>query len=325
MTVTGATMASQVRKTPNVFNLIRQIHVLQKAGMTGVQKMFDDWSSQTQVAKAFQIGRGESSAVVAIMTSVSDPVFAKIKASVRTRGMRGYITHDMLAKGCLNTGWSSGFGEAESWAEILTNKANNVLVSWFMLLLASLLFSLFLTTLNVEHAKIVVCEALKFLDRLESIYDNTPAQLRKAFSFLAASKIHMATGCYLHFVEQLQKQAPSAEFPDMLKSLDMQFASGLLDGDLIHTVESSVPAAADLKSVSAFRSLVAQIELATRTEKESKAKELASQVAKATHAQLVMQINSDLEKIRNAMGDKTSQALEAALDLKYMRDRQTML
>lgn len=187
-----------------------------------------------------------------------------------------------------------------------------------MLLLASLLFSLFLTTLNVEHAKIVVCEALKFLDRLESIYDNTPAQLRKAFSFLAASKIHMATGCYLHFVEQLQKQAPSAEFPDMLKSLDMQFASGLLDGDLIHTV-------ADLKSVSAFRSLVAQIELATRTEKESKAKELASQVAKATHAQLVMQINSDLEKIRNAMGDKTSQALEAALDLKYMRDRQTML
>ncbi len=135
----------------------------------------------------------------------------------------------------------------------------------------------------------------------------------------------MATGCYLHFVEQLQKQAPSAEFPDMLKSLNMQFASGLLDGDLIHTVESSVPAAADLKSVSAFRSLVAQIELAMRTEKESKAKELAEQVAKATHAQLVMQINSDLEKIRNAMGDTTSQALEAALDLKYMRDRQTML
>lgn len=136
-------MASQARKTPSVFNLIRQIHVLQKAGMTGVQKMFDDWSSQTQVAKAFQIGRGESSAVVAIMTSVSDPVFAKIKASVQTRGTRDYITHDMLAKGCLNTGWSSGFGEAESWAEILTNRANNVLVSWFMLLLASLLFSLF--------------------------------------------------------------------------------------------------------------------------------------------------------------------------------------
>ena len=111
--------------------------------MTGVQKMFDGWSSQTQVAKAFQIGRGESSAVVAIMTSVSDPVFAKIKASVRTRGMRDYITHDMLAKGCFNTGWSNGFGEAESWAEILTNKASNVLVSWFMLLLASLLFSLF--------------------------------------------------------------------------------------------------------------------------------------------------------------------------------------
>lgn len=296
--------------------------------MDGVQKMFDDWSSQTQVAKAFQIGKGESSAVVAIMTSVSDPVFEKIKASVRTRGMRDYVTHEMLAKGCLNTGWTSGFGEAESWAEILTNKTNNVLVSWFMLMLLLAQPSLFtfnFTTLNVKRAKIVVCEALKFLDRLESIYDNTPVQLRKAFSFLAASKIHMATGCYLHFVEQLQKQAPSAEFPEMRKSLDMQFASGLLDGDLIHTVESSVPAAADLKSVSAFRSLVAQIELATRTEKESKAQELASQVAKATHAQLVMQINSDLEKIRNAMGDSTSQALEAALDLKYMRDRQTML
>ncbi len=129
-------MASQVRKPPNVFNLIRQIQVLQKAGMNGVQKAFDDWSNQTQVAKAFQIGKGESSAVVAIMTSVSDPVRAKITASVRTRGMRDYITHDMLAKGCLNTGWTSGFGEAESWAEILTNNANNVLVSWFRLLLA---------------------------------------------------------------------------------------------------------------------------------------------------------------------------------------------
>jgi len=73
------------------------------------------------------------------------------------------------------------------------------------------------------------------------------------------------------------------------------------------------------------RSHVSRIETITRNEKESKAKKLAEDVARASFAHIEMQVNNDMEHIRKAMGDTTSQAVETALDLKYMRDRQKKL
>ncbi len=70
---------------------------------------------------------------------------------------------------------------------------------------------------------------------------------------------------------------------------------------------------------------MSRIETITRNEKESKAKKLAEEVARASFAHIQMQVNDDLEHIRKAMGDATSQAVETALDLKYMRDRQKKL
>ena len=125
----GATLAALVRKAPNCFNLLRQIEVLQRAGnRSSVQTMFEDWSKATAVSKAFSIGKTEASAVVALVGQVSGEVRARLTASVRSRGMARFLTHEMLAKGCLNVGYTSAAGESEAWGDLVTNLPDNNLV-----------------------------------------------------------------------------------------------------------------------------------------------------------------------------------------------------
>ena len=127
--LTGATLASLVRKAPNCFNLLRQIEVLQRAGnRSTVQMMFEDWGKATAVAKAFSIGKTESAAVAALISQVSHEVRARLTASVRSRGMARFLTHEMIAKGCLNIGFTAATGESEAWGELLTNLPDNKLV-----------------------------------------------------------------------------------------------------------------------------------------------------------------------------------------------------
>lgn len=55
---------------------------------------------------------------------------------------------------------------------------------------------------------------------------------------------------------------------------------------------------------------------------EEKAQALTQKVAQATLAQLVGQLEGDILKLRSVLPNRASQAMETALDVKYVKDRQ---
>ena len=80
-----------------------------------------------------------------------------------------------------------------------------------------------------------------------SDHDSVPEQLRRAWSYKDAVKLHQATGAFLWCLDQLQKIAPASQFDDMKKSLRQSFFAKFLDLDLIHMLEEKLPATADIK------------------------------------------------------------------------------
>ena len=82
----------------------------------------------TAVAKAFQIGRVEAQAMMALSSGIHRDVCKELRAAVAKRGMRWFITNDAVAKGMFNTSWTSASGPSEPWAGHLTNGTNNRLV-----------------------------------------------------------------------------------------------------------------------------------------------------------------------------------------------------
>ena len=70
--------------------------------------------------------------------------------------------------------------------------------------------------------------------------------------------------------------------------------------------------------------MISKFETRVALEQEEKASQLAQRVAQATYEQVKNQIDSDWAVIRKKM-PKTSQTLETALDMKYIKDRQLIL
>ena len=65
-----------------------------------------------------------------LQTCIQKDMVAKLRESVRTRGMRQWLTHDLLAAEMFNVGWSSGkSGALIPWQGELTNLEDNQLVS----------------------------------------------------------------------------------------------------------------------------------------------------------------------------------------------------
>ena len=96
----------------------------------GLKSESKDWHSATAVARAFQIGEKEAKSVCHLQTAIHKDIVVKLRESVRTRGMRQFLTHDLLAGEMFNLGWSSGkSGSLSPWQGELTNLENNQLVS----------------------------------------------------------------------------------------------------------------------------------------------------------------------------------------------------
>ena len=91
-----------------------------------------------------------------------------------------------------------------------------------------------------------------FLQRILAAFDNTPAPMRKAMTHKEGLVAHQCCGAFVHFLSELEKIAPPAEYQEAATSLTSQFGFGYLDPDLLHGLESSVPPG-DVRSVSAFR------------------------------------------------------------------------
>ena len=73
------------------------------------------------MAKAFQLGRTEANAVSSLRSKVAVENLQLLRDSVDVRGMRGFLTNEVVAKDVFATGWTSGFGPLEQWQAELTN------------------------------------------------------------------------------------------------------------------------------------------------------------------------------------------------------------
>ena len=83
---------------------------------------------------------------------VSDPIVANLTEAVRLRGMRQFISHEPIARGVFNRGFTSGRDKFESWNVQLTNGDDDVLVSWLVVCSSVLALIAFLQSAVPAHS-----------------------------------------------------------------------------------------------------------------------------------------------------------------------------
>lgn len=79
--------------------------------------------------RAFNIGKAEALAVVCLQSKVAPPVLEELKAAVRVRGLRQWVSHELISKEIFNVGFTSGC-HFEHWGDRLVNGTDNKLVAW---------------------------------------------------------------------------------------------------------------------------------------------------------------------------------------------------
>lgn len=187
-----------------------------------------------------------------------------------------------------------------------------------------------------------VCfQASLFLERVCAEFDRCPAGLQKGKTFKEASEWHSSAGVFLHLLSRLQESVPKKDYDGAVSSLRSQWLQGLLDSDLAHMLDSTVPPG-NLSDITAFRlantllpklesihflcrPFINQIEKRLQTEQEEKARSLAKKVSQATLEHLEAKIGVDLQTIEKHMPAAESEAIAVALDMKYIRGRQQIL
>lgn len=93
--------------------------------------ILQDWSEPAKVMRAFQIGRLESQSITNLMLHVPKSVVDALWAAVRPRGMRTWITHELLARELFNVSFSSATGSWEAWkAECVNRHDYHSLAPW---------------------------------------------------------------------------------------------------------------------------------------------------------------------------------------------------
>ena len=64
----------------------------------------------------------------ALFGRIDPTVACELREAVSQRGMRWFITNDLVGKGCFNTSWTSATGPYEPWMAQLTNASDQKLV-----------------------------------------------------------------------------------------------------------------------------------------------------------------------------------------------------
>ena len=79
--------------------------------------------------RAFNIGEKEATAVSNLQDRVPPEVTQWLREAVRPRGMRRWMSHDLISKNLFNKGFTSGTGLYGAWSEQLTNGKDDVVES----------------------------------------------------------------------------------------------------------------------------------------------------------------------------------------------------
>lgn len=90
---------------------------------------FQDWENASALARAFQMGAKEAAAVSNLQARTDKGILERFKQVTDRRGLRAFVTHDALAKGILNLGFSSSQGTTEAWDAVMTTSDDNRLAT----------------------------------------------------------------------------------------------------------------------------------------------------------------------------------------------------
>ncbi|CAE7245345.1 cofG, partial [Symbiodinium sp. CCMP2456] len=200
------------------------------------------------------------------------------------------VVFQAIARDVLNRGFTSGRDRLEPWAVQLTNCQDDNLVTGFW------------------HRPI-------------NDHDKTPRDLRKPSSYRDCLALHSICGGFTHFLAQLEKVIPEADFKKEEESLKQLFMSGALDPEIQSALENSVPPG-DLKSIGHLREICNDVQQRCALQADARNEELARKLSEATFAQLKAQIESDFETLKQRVPDSHTMAVQAAMDVKYIKDRQ---
>lgn len=212
------------------------------------------------MARAFNIGKFESTAIFNLQRKVSSEILTLLQEAVRVRGMRGFIHHETIARDVFNAAFSSGVGAIDAWQGPLTNREDNKLVPCLNQHQSSLRGSkISLITCQIKlripdvATKGLFCdvelgndlpvfsEVKLLVARMCGDWDRQAPNMRKSWGYRDTVILHGACGCFLHCMECLQEKIPSAEFLKASETLKEQFMSGFFDPDLQHTLDTSAP------------------------------------------------------------------------------------
>lgn len=92
---------------------------------------------------------------------------------------------------------------------------------------------------NAKSFTVFRLKAELFLERLEGDWDR--ASLKKAWLYRDAWSVHAACGGFNAIIEQLKQSVPQKDFREALPGLVEQFRLGILDGDIVTFLETTVP------------------------------------------------------------------------------------
>lgn len=164
-------------------------------------------------------------------------------------------------------------------------------------------------------------EVMLFVKRAEQDHDNMPPTMQKALTYTAALQKHQCCGAYLHLVDELRKLCPPSDYDAIRSQLEIQFASGFMDPDLLHALQTTFPPM-NPDAVAAFRPFVARIQQVQRVEKEAKEQLLEQTLRQADFEKIALKLKSDVDTLKAWKKDNATEALRNAKDMKYLRDRQ---
>ena len=84
-------------------------------------------------------------------------------------------------------------------------------------------------------------EARLFIQRLKGDWDRQPIGMKQVWQYKTALPIHAACGAFIAIMDKLKASIPQSDFEGVESQVCSHFEVGILDADLIHFLENSVP------------------------------------------------------------------------------------
>ncbi|CAK9066878.1 unnamed protein product [Durusdinium trenchii] len=119
----GVTLGSSVRRKPNAFNLVHQLEMMIRGGLTREQVLGSLEASDgiASFAQAYALGKQECGAAVNLLQRIPSEIKDVLTLLVQKYTQPRFITHDSLSGNFFNGGFSSASGILVPWKSQLTN------------------------------------------------------------------------------------------------------------------------------------------------------------------------------------------------------------